>query len=106
MPLSRDIRTAVMIGVRTPLFPASFMLDRCSGEMAALLFPRRLLRCSKAKIIGTRASTVATLVTSIAWVTTVDAHIAGGISTNEVEQPIAVVEAHPASFDIPTLSFS
>ena len=43
---------------------------------------------------------MAALVISIAWVTTADAQTGVGISTNEVDRPIAVFEAHPTSFDI------
>jgi hypothetical protein len=52
----------------------------------------------------TRAAIVVALVTLIAWVTTAEAQTGAGISTNEVGQPSAVVEASGAPFDIPAAS--
>jgi hypothetical protein len=61
---------------------------------------------SKAPIMKMRAAIVVALVTSIAGVTSADAQTGAGISTDDVRQPSAVVEASGAPFDAPTVSSS
>src|SRR5688572_28196857 len=84
------------VGVRTLLFPASFRPTQTSGLDCCPLF--------EAQIMRTRASTVAALVTSIAWVATADAQTAAG--TDDVERPVAAFEASRALVDVPAVSSS